>query len=338
MKFGQQVPDDHSNRGKWILFYRYGVVTILNYVLDKSVNVGLLKVVEGNFIDTKWKVIRHKRWSDAPRQACSLASWEIWYPKLNYILINEFVMYKVIQLLILISCYRLQSQTLERVKKLLGSGLKISIKIILQSGGRLPSNIKTDEAQLILQQFNLHHGWKRPAMKMGYSLKRMNTMERYWFYCGFCTAQQNEDAWPHLVFNIIKPTIGFKDDAGNSVNKEILLKAIKGSHHYSRISLQRKNICLGCCVNETVSDSRRIFRNSEWYKICGEEYIAKAFQYAHRSRPRCVIDFITTTTKSVNKREKIFQLVKSLKGQAFPIHGLGLQGHWAGRTLRPTIG
>ncbi|HEX2628409.1 MAG TPA: endo-1,4-beta-xylanase, partial [Chitinophagaceae bacterium] len=29
------------------------------------------------------------------------------------------------------------------------------------------------------------------------------------------------------------------------------------------------------------------------------------------------------------KREKIFRLVKSLKDAGVPIHGLGLQGHWA---------
>ena len=40
-------------------FIGTGVVTIFKLREDKSVNVGLLKVVEGNFIDTKWKVIRH---------------------------------------------------------------------------------------------------------------------------------------------------------------------------------------------------------------------------------------------------------------------------------------
>jgi endo-1,4-beta-xylanase len=64
-------------------------------------------------------------------------------------------------------------------------------------------------------------------------------------------------------------------------------------------------------------------------KICGEEYIAKAFQYAHEADPDAVLFYNDYNEISPVKREKIYKLVKGLKDAGVPIHGVGLQGHWA---------
>jgi endo-1,4-beta-xylanase len=83
-------------------------------------------------------------------------------------------------------------------------------------------------------------------------------------------------------------------------------------------------------VNEAISDKPDEFlRNSEWLKICGEEYIAKAFQYAHEADPNALLFYNDYNEINPVKREKIFKLVKGLKDAGVPIHGVGLQGHWA---------
>lgn len=238
-------------------------------------------------------------------------------------------MYKVIQLLILISCYRLQSQTLES-EKALGSGLKDFYKNYFTIGVAVsPQALKTDEAQLILQQFNGITA--ENAMKMGpihpkeneYNWKDTDSIVAF--------AQRNKMkmrghtlCWHNQTGNWI-----FKDDAGNSVSKEILLKRLK-DHITTVVSRYKGKIYAWDVVNEAISDSREeYFRNSEWYKICGEEYIAKAFQYAHEADPDALLFYNDYNEISPIKREKIFQLVKSLKEAGVPIHGLGLQGHWA---------
>jgi endo-1,4-beta-xylanase len=66
-----------------------------------------------------------------------------------------------------------------------------------------------------------------------------------------------------------------------------------------------------------------------WYKICGEEFIAKAFQYAHEADPDALLFYNDYNEINPVKREKIIKMVSDLKKAGVPIHGIGLQGHWA---------
>ena len=83
-------------------------------------------------------------------------------------------------------------------------------------------------------------------------------------------------------------------------------------------------------VNEAILiNLMNIYVHSKWLEICGEEYIAKAFQYAHEADPKAQLFYNDYNEITASKREKIYRLVKSLKDAGVPIHGLGLQGHWA---------
>jgi endo-1,4-beta-xylanase len=83
-------------------------------------------------------------------------------------------------------------------------------------------------------------------------------------------------------------------------------------------------------VNEVISDKPdEYFRPSQWYKICGEEFVAKAFQYAHEADPDALLFYNDYNEIDPVKREKIIRMVKGLKDAGIPIHGVGLQGHWA---------
>ncbi len=64
-------------------------------------------------------------------------------------------------------------------------------------------------------------------------------------------------------------------------------------------------------------------------QICGEEFVAKAFEYAHAADPNALLFYNDYNEINAGKREKIYTLVKRLKDAGIPIHGLGLQGHWA---------
>jgi endo-1,4-beta-xylanase len=83
-------------------------------------------------------------------------------------------------------------------------------------------------------------------------------------------------------------------------------------------------------VNEAVPDTgTAIYRQSKFYEIIGEDYIEKAFQYAHQADPDAQLFYNDYNTENAAKREKIYQLVKKLKDKGIPIHGVGLQGHWS---------
>jgi len=192
-----------------------------------------------------------------------------------------------------------------------------------------PQSLKTDEAGLITQQFTSMT--PENAMKMGPIHPKEN--EYNWANADSIVAfaQRNKlKLRGHtLCWHSQAPGWMFKDSAGNAVSKEVLLQRLK-DHITTVVTRYKGKIYAWDVVNEAISDSREeYYRNSEWYKICGEEYIAKAFQYAHEADPNALLFYNDYNEISPVKREKIFKLVKSLKDAGVPIHGLGLQGHWA---------
>jgi endo-1,4-beta-xylanase len=121
----------------------------------------------------------------------------------------------------------------------------------------------------------------------------------------------------------------FKDKKGDPVTKEVLLERLK-DHITTVVSRYKGKIYAWDVVNEVIDDNSAImFRNSSWYQICGEDYIAKAFEYAHAADPNAKLFYNDYNTENPAKREQIYQLVKKLKDSGVPIHGVGLQGHWS---------
>lgn len=121
----------------------------------------------------------------------------------------------------------------------------------------------------------------------------------------------------------------FKDKDGNQASKELVLQRLK-DHITAVVSRYKGKLYAWDVANEVISDKPdEYLRSSEWYKICGEEYIAKAFQWAHEADPDAQLFYNDYNEISPVKREKIYKLVKSLKDAGVPIHGVGLQAHWA---------
>jgi endo-1,4-beta-xylanase len=125
------------------------------------------------------------------------------------------------------------------------------------------------------------------------------------------------------------PAWFFKDQNGNTVSKDVLLARLK-SHITEVVTRYKGKVYAWDVVNEAVADdSTKFLRESEFYKICGEEFIAKAFEYAHAADPNAILFYNDYNSERPNKRDRICKLVKSLKDNGVPIHGVGLQGHWS---------
>lgn len=127
----------------------------------------------------------------------------------------------------------------------------------------------------------------------------------------------------------------FQDDKGNNVDRETLLARLK-SHIDTVVGRYKGEIYAWDVVNEAVADSgEEILRPSKWLEIAGEDFIAKAFEYAHEADPSAQLFYNDYNESNPHKREKIYTLVKSLKEKGVPIHGVGLQAHWS--NFHPTI-
>jgi endo-1,4-beta-xylanase len=121
----------------------------------------------------------------------------------------------------------------------------------------------------------------------------------------------------------------FTDATGKQVSREVLLDRLQ-KHITEVVSRYKGKIYAWDVVNEAVPDTgTAIYRQSKFYEIIGEDYIEKAFQYAHQADPEAQLFYNDYNTENATKREKIFKLVKKLKDKGIPIHGVGLQGHWS---------
>ncbi|WAC15409.1 endo-1,4-beta-xylanase [Dyadobacter pollutisoli] len=121
----------------------------------------------------------------------------------------------------------------------------------------------------------------------------------------------------------------FTDSSGKQVSREVLLARLK-QHINDVVGRYKGKIYAWDVVNEAVPDTgTSIYRRSKFYEIIGEDYIEKAFEYAHAADPSAKLFYNDYNTESASKREKIFQLLKKLKEKKVPIDGVGLQGHWS---------
>jgi endo-1,4-beta-xylanase len=124
------------------------------------------------------------------------------------------------------------------------------------------------------------------------------------------------------------PVWMFKDHNMNKVTKEVLLARLK-DHITQVVSRYKGKVYAWDVVNEAIDDDDSIYlRKSEWFKICGEEYIEKAFLWAHEADPKAQLFYNDYNTESPVKRDKVYHLLKTLLDKGIPVNGIGLQGHW----------
>jgi endo-1,4-beta-xylanase len=193
----------------------------------------------------------------------------------------------------------------------------------------MPSNLKGEESELILQQFNSLT--PENSMKMAPIHPAEN---RYnWTDADSIAAFTQRNGLKlrghALCWHNQTPPWLFKDSSGNTVTKEVLLQRLK-DHITTVVSRYKGKIYAWDVVNEAISDKPgEYLRPSPWYQICGEEYITRAFEYAHAADPNAVLFYNDYNEINAAKRDKIYRLVKSLKDAGVPIGGVGLQGHWA---------
>ena len=121
----------------------------------------------------------------------------------------------------------------------------------------------------------------------------------------------------------------FKDSLGNQASKELVLARLK-EHITQVVNHFKGKVYAWDVLNEAIdnADPSKGFRDTQWYRICGEEFIAKAFQWAHEADPDAILFYNDYNTENPVKREKIYDLLKKLLDAGVPVHGMGLQAHW----------
>jgi endo-1,4-beta-xylanase len=135
--------------------------------------------------------------------------------------------------------------------------------------------------------------------------------------CGHCLVWAKDDRTPPWFFK----------DGDQPANRELLLQRMK-SHIDTVAGRYRGRIAMWDVVNEALDDGTHFLRPSGWTAACGEEFLIKAFEYAHAADPEALLIYNDYNNELPGKREKLIRLVKLLRERKAPVHAIGLQGHY----------
>lgn len=128
-----------------------------------------------------------------------------------------------------------------------------------------------------------------------------------------------------LVWHSQTPAWVFQDEKGGPADRDLLLTRMH-EHINTVVGRYKGRIKAWDVVNEALNEDGSM-RQTPWMKIIGEDYIAKAFQYAHEADPEAILLYNDYNLENGAKRNGCVALVKKLKAQGVPIHGIGSQGH-----------
>lgn len=238
----------------------------------------------------------------------------------------------ILSLILLIALVGFACKTSRDAQSLsVSKGLKSYYKKYFPIGVAVsPQSLKNaDEVSLILREFNSIT--PENAMKMG----PIHSKEDFYYWKDVDSivafAQRNglKVRGHTLCWHEQTPSWMFTDEHGNQVTKEVLLRRLK-DHITTVVSRYKGKIYAWDVVNEAIDDNPKNFlRNSKWYEICGEDFIIKAFEYAHEADPNALLFYNDYNTEIPEKRERVYRLLRILKDRGVPINGVGLQAHWS---------
>ncbi len=119
----------------------------------------------------------------------------------------------------------------------------------------------------------------------------------------------------------------FYRDGSNTANAELLMARMK-THIETVVGRYRGRIAMWDVVNEALDDGTNYLRRSGWSQACGEEFIVKAFEFAHAADSQALLIYNDYNDELPAKRGKLIRLVRLLRERKAPIHAIGLQGHY----------
>jgi endo-1,4-beta-xylanase len=129
----------------------------------------------------------------------------------------------------------------------------------------------------------------------------------------------------NLVWHSQVPGWVFKDEKGAPLTRDALLARMK-DHIDTVVGRYKGRIKGWDVVNEALNEDGTL-RQSQWEKIIGDDYIEKAFEYAHEADPKAELYYNDYSLENEAKRKGAIEIVKRLQAKGIAITGVGVQDH-----------
>ena len=213
-------------------------------------------------------------------------------------------------------------------------GLKDAYKDYFKIGVAVNNRnvVEADQVKLILREFNSITAENAMKPQPTEPRKGEFNWEDADRIADFCRRNGIKMRGHTLMWHSQIGTWMYQDEKGNLLPKEEFYANMK--HHIQAIVSRYKDVVY-CwdVVNEAVADSPVYpgapeLRNSPMYQIAGEEFIYKAFEYAHEADPDALLFYNDYNDSEPAKSQRIYNLVKRMKDAGVPVDGIGMQGHY----------
>jgi endo-1,4-beta-xylanase len=129
-----------------------------------------------------------------------------------------------------------------------------------------------------------------------------------------------------LLWHQQTPAWAFAGEGEKPLDRETALGRLRA--HIQAVAGRYKGRIKGWdVVNEAVNDDGTM-RRTAWLEAIGEDYVARAFEYAREADPGAELYYNDYNVWMPEKRRTILRLVSGLRKQGLRVDGVGAQGHW----------
>jgi endo-1,4-beta-xylanase len=129
-----------------------------------------------------------------------------------------------------------------------------------------------------------------------------------------------------LVWQNQIPEWAFIDSSKKLLTRDAMLARMK-DHIFNVVGRYKGKVRGWDVVNEALSDEGEM-RKTKWLETIGEDFIIKAFEYAHEADPNAELYYNDFSLDKPAKRDAAVRLVRNLQSKGLRIDGVGIQGHW----------
>jgi endo-1,4-beta-xylanase len=136
-----------------------------------------------------------------------------------------------------------------------------------------------------------------------------------------------------LIWHSQVPRWVFQDAEGKPISREALLQRMR-EHILTVVGRYKGRVHGWDVVNEALNEDGTL-RQSQWFNIIGEDYIARAFEYAREADPNAELYYNDYNLDYEAKCKGAVELVRKLKQQGLKVTAIGTQSHH--KMDRPTV-
>ena len=130
--------------------------------------------------------------------------------------------------------------------------------------------------------------------------------------------------WHHP--NEIADWMFFHEDGSRKSREEAL--ALLEGHIQTLMERYGGDVSAWDVVNEAIDTNEPDnMRRTPWYETIGPDYVARAFEIAHRANPEAKLFYNDYMTFDPQKTRAIVDLVRGIQAEGIPVHGIGMQLH-----------